>query len=181
MDYSGFRASCHVMNGLDERPNFSSRTELIETWEIITSNSLNDIQSKVHSSQTTHLTCITNTCLLVVIRDVFLFILRTVWYMEINNYFFRYTGDRREAGTAEGDNKEGKWNLLTHGAEPFLSCQLCSHSRTFQHFMEPEGSLPCSQDSSTGPYHKPDKSNPYHLILSRIHFNIVDPSTSWFP
>jgi hypothetical protein len=34
---------------------------------------------------------------------------------------------------------------LTHGAEPFLrSCQLCSHSRTSQHFMEPEGSLPWS-------------------------------------
>jgi hypothetical protein len=29
---------------------------------------------------------------------------------------------------------------LTHGAEPFLrSCQLCSYSRTSQHFMEPEG------------------------------------------
>jgi hypothetical protein len=32
---------------------------------------------------------------------------------------------------------------LTHGAEPFLrSCQLCSHSRNSQRFMEPEGSLP---------------------------------------
>jgi hypothetical protein len=31
-------------------------------------------------------------------------------------------------------------NSLTHGAEPFLrSCQLCSHSRNSQHFMEPEG------------------------------------------
>jgi hypothetical protein len=34
---------------------------------------------------------------------------------------------------------------LTHGAEPFLrSRQLCSYSRTSQHFMETEGSLPCS-------------------------------------
>jgi hypothetical protein len=33
----------------------------------------------------------------------------------------------------------------THGAEPFLrSRQLCSCSRTCQHFMEPEGSLSCS-------------------------------------
>jgi hypothetical protein len=41
---------------------------------------------------------------------------------------------------------------LTHGAEPFLtSRQLCSYSRTFQHFMEPEGSVPCSQEPSTGP------------------------------
>jgi hypothetical protein len=32
---------------------------------------------------------------------------------------------------------------LTHGAERFLrSRQLCSHSRTSQHLMEPEGSLP---------------------------------------
>jgi hypothetical protein len=31
-----------------------------------------------------------------------------------------------------------------HGAEPSLrSCQLCSWSRTSQHFTEPEGSLPC--------------------------------------
>jgi hypothetical protein len=56
---------------------------------------------------------------------------------------------------------------LTHGAEPFLrSCQLCSHSRTSQHLMEPEGSLPRSQESSTHPYSEPDQSNPYHPILS---------------
>jgi hypothetical protein len=32
--------------------------------------------------------------------------------------------------------------------------------------MEPEGSLPRSQEPSTGPYPKPDESNPYHPILS---------------
>jgi hypothetical protein len=32
--------------------------------------------------------------------------------------------------------------------------------------MEPEGSLPCSQELSTGPYSEPDQSNPYHPILS---------------
>jgi hypothetical protein len=64
---------------------------------------------------------------------------------------------------------------LTHGAEPFLrSCQLCSYSRTSQHFMEPEGSLLCSQEPSTGPYPEPDQSNLYHPILSKIH-----PPTSW--
>jgi hypothetical protein len=57
-------------------------------------------------------------------------------------------------------------HLLTHGAEPFLrSCQLCCYSRTSQHSMEPEDSLPCSQEPSTGPYSEPDQSNPYHPIL----------------
>jgi hypothetical protein len=41
--------------------------------------------------------------------------------------------------------------LLTHGAEAFLrSCHLCSHSGTSQRFMEPDGSLPPSQEPSTG-------------------------------
>jgi hypothetical protein len=54
---------------------------------------------------------------------------------------------------------------LTHGAEPFLrSCQLCSYSRTSQHFMEPEGSLPWSQEPSTDPIL--NQSNPIHPILS---------------
>jgi hypothetical protein len=30
--------------------------------------------------------------------------------------------------------------------------------------MEPESSLPSSQEPSTGPYPKPDESSPYHLI-----------------
>jgi hypothetical protein len=31
--------------------------------------------------------------------------------------------------------------------------------------MEPEGSLPCSQASSTGPYPEIDESSPYNPIL----------------
>jgi hypothetical protein len=59
--------------------------------------------------------------------------------------------------------------LLTYGVEPFLrSRQLCSYSRTSQHFMEPKGSLLCSQEPSTGPYAEPDRSSPYHHILSKI-------------
>jgi hypothetical protein len=67
------------------------------------------------------------------------------------------------------------YQSLTHGAEPFLrSCQLCSYSKTCQHFMEPEGSLSCSQEPSTGPYPEPDQSN-----LLSLHFNILHPPTSW--
>jgi hypothetical protein len=32
--------------------------------------------------------------------------------------------------------------------------------------MEPEGSLLCSQEPSTGPYSEQDQPNPYHPILS---------------
>jgi hypothetical protein len=31
--------------------------------------------------------------------------------------------------------------------------------KIFLHFMEPEGSLPCSQKRVTGPYNKPDESS----------------------
>jgi hypothetical protein len=41
--------------------------------------------------------------------------------------------------------------------------------------MEHEGSLPCSQEPSTGPYTEPDESNPSHPIpscLSKVVFYI---------
>jgi hypothetical protein len=55
------------------------------------------------------------------------------------------------------------------------SRQLRSYLRICQHFMEPEGSLPCSQEPSTDLYPEPDQSSPYHPILSKIHFNIIHP------
>jgi hypothetical protein len=61
-------------------------------------------------------------------------------------------------------------NVL-HGTEPFSrDHQLCSYSRTSQHFMEPEGSLPCSQE----PYSKPDESwvHTTPAYRSKIHFTL---------
>jgi hypothetical protein len=43
--------------------------------------------------------------------------------------------------------------------------------------MESESSLLCSQEPSTGPYPEPDQSSPYHPILSKIHFNIITPTS----
>jgi hypothetical protein len=50
------------------------------------------------------------------------------------------------------------------------SCQLCSLSGTSQHFKEPQGSSPCSQEPSTGPYPERDRSSPYYTILSSYYF-----------
>jgi hypothetical protein len=73
-------------------------------------------------------------------------------------------------------------NLLTYGAEPFLrSCQLCTHSRTSQHFMEPEVSSPYSQEPPTGPY--PEPSHPVSLrsiLILYIHLRLGLPN-GFFP
>jgi hypothetical protein len=49
--------------------------------------------------------------------------------------------------------------------------QLYSHLIGSQHFIEPEGSLPLSQELSTSPYPEPSQSSPHHPNLS-LH----DPS-----
>jgi hypothetical protein len=54
-----------------------------------------------------------------------------------------------------------------YGTEHYsIGRQLCSHSRASQHFMEPEGSSPHSQELSIGSYSEPDQSSPHHRILS---------------
>jgi hypothetical protein len=59
-----------------------------------------------------------------------------------------------------------------HGAEPFLrSRQSRSYSRTSQPFIEPEGSLTCHTESYQSVHTTP-------FYLSKIHFNIIHPSTS---
>jgi hypothetical protein len=77
---------------------------------------------------------------------------------------------------------KGSWNrftkmllhihLLTHWSEPFFRrSQFCSYSRISQHFMEPEGSLPCSQEPSTVPFLS--QINPIHTIPSYLRSLLI--------
>jgi hypothetical protein len=71
--------------------------------------------------------------------------------------------------------------LLSHGSGSLQTTLLLSHSRTSQHFIEHEGSLPCSQEPSTGSCLKPDQSSTYHPILrsfliSHTHLHLNFPS-----
>jgi hypothetical protein len=53
-----------------------------------------------------------------------------------------------------------------HGAESFFrNRQSLIYSRIFQNFMESEGSVPRSQEPSTGSHPEPDESSPYLSIL----------------
>jgi hypothetical protein len=103
-------------------------------------------------------------CSVVVIITIITFTTRSLLYTKRREYA------KRSCHTFYSlpDNLLGTTNhSLAHGAEPFLrSRQWYSHSRTSQNFMEPEGSLPCSQEHSTGLYPKPYQSNPHHPILS---------------
>jgi hypothetical protein len=47
--------------------------------------------------------------------------------------------------------------------------------------MEPESSLPLSQEPAICPYPEQAQSSPCPLFhFYKIHFNIILPSTSWF-
>jgi hypothetical protein len=48
------------------------------------------------------------------------------------------------------------------GVNPYRGRHLCSYSRTSQHLMESEGSLPHSQEPATAPYPQPLQSSPYY-------------------
>jgi hypothetical protein len=57
--------------------------------------------------------------------------------------------------------------FLTYGAEPSSEAANCAATQELPSiFKEPEGSSPCSQEPSTGPYPQPDRFSPYHPILS---------------
>jgi hypothetical protein len=56
--------------------------------------------------------------------------------------------------------------LLIYLLTELSSRQLRSHSRISQHFIEHKGSIPSSQEHSTGPYPEPYQSNPHHPIIS---------------
>jgi hypothetical protein len=45
--------------------------------------------------------------------------------------------------------------------------------------MEPEGSLPCSLEPSTGPYTEPNQSSPYHPY--RIYLRLILIKTYYIP
>jgi hypothetical protein len=66
-------------------------------------------------------------------------------------------------------------NYLCGGEYRTRGHKLCSHSVDSQHFMEPEGSLPSSQELSTCTYPEPDQSSPQHPILSLRGPSIITP------
>jgi hypothetical protein len=67
---------------------------------------------------------------------------------------------------------------LTHGAEPFLtSCQLCSYSRTSQHFMEPGGSSPRSHKPSPVPILS--QIDPIQFVHTLIYYETHKVSDTW--
>jgi hypothetical protein len=66
---------------------------------------------------------------------------------------------------------------LNYAAHSLTEPPIMQPFKNFPASMEPEGSLSCSQEPSTGPYPEPDKSNPYHLILTlSTHLRLGLPS-----
>jgi hypothetical protein len=84
-------------------------------------------------------------------------------------------------GTSEARAAESKllsgWKAPVTG-RGLRSPQSCNYSVASQHFLEPEDSLPYSQEPSTGPYPESDQSS--HPTPHKINFNTVHPPMSWF-
>jgi hypothetical protein len=84
-------------------------------------------------------------------------------------------------GIPAGDPKF-EFHSINYGAEAFLrSQQLRSCSRTSQDFLEPEGTLPCTEGLPLVPILS--QTRPIHAIQfypSKIHFNIHSTPTSWY-
>jgi hypothetical protein len=66
-------------------------------------------------------------------------------------------------------------NGCGEAANPGECLQLLSLARSSKHFSQRDGSLPHSQQSSTGPYPEPDESSPYQPFPS-----LQDPPTDVF-
>jgi hypothetical protein len=56
--------------------------------------------------------------------------------------------------------------LLTYGAEHLEAADCAAIQEIPSNFKEPEGSSPCSNEPSTGPYPQPDWSSLYNPIIS---------------
>jgi hypothetical protein len=62
-------------------------------------------------------------------------------------------------------HSHGAASLTLYGAERhWRDPKVLGHSIVSQQFMEPEGSIPNSQELSTCPYPDPDQSSPHHPI-----------------
>jgi hypothetical protein len=104
-----------------------------------------------------------------------------IYYLSVKIATLPSAGYFKRSVSCYWDERDVVTKITTRGAEHFLrSRQLFSHSRTSQHFMKPEGSLPCSQEPSTGLYPERHQYNAHRPILSKIHLNIFHPPTSWF-
>jgi hypothetical protein len=64
-------------------------------------------------------------------------------------------------------------NQLTPCSLVFVKPPFSTYSKIPQYFMEPEDSLPCSHEPSTGPYHERYESSPYHPIICLLRLIIM--------
>jgi len=86
----------------------------------------------------------------------------------------------KEASIPKWQQPSGRFlsnRKLTSSMGQNNSWEADSHSTSqenFSPFTEPEGSLQCSQQLATGPYPKPDESNPhFSFSFPKIHSNIL--------